>query len=202
MFFLARFLLCQPAYVPHGHSIMCHACTCKRVLGLPCLALPCLLNRHGHEKKSAMLLNKYREQEALGDENEVLDSKSAWGRRTRCWTATLSMTTFPFNQLQFLKSFTVQATCPFGIAKHARIRRWPSLLLRPKKLRVDGLNNEAVSTICTLLFYSDLFACRSVALYLGQFVSNRPSMEHINSSEIMTIDTYCGPQSVGFGAYR
>ena len=39
----------------------------------------------------------------------------------------------------------------------------------PKKLRVDGLNNKAVSTIYSLVFYSDLFACRSVALYLGQY---------------------------------
>ena len=154
--FLACSLLCQPAYVPHGHSIMCHACTCRRVLGLSCLALPCLLNRHGHQKKSAVLLNKCRKQEAQEEENEVLDSKAFDDNPSG------------FNQLQFMKSFTVHATCPFSIAKHARIRRCRSLL-RPKKLWVDGLNNKAVSTVYSLVFYSDLFACRSVALYLGQY---------------------------------
>ena len=61
-----------------------------------------------------------------------------------------------FNKHQFVKSFTVRAACPFSIAKHARIRRCRSLLC-PKKLRVDGLNNKAVSTIYSLVFYSDLF---------------------------------------------
>ena len=91
-----------------------------------CLASPCLLNRHGHQNKSAVLLNKYRKQETLEKEIEVLDGKA------------FNYDPSGFNQLH--------ASCTFSIADHARIWRGRSLLC-PKKLHVNGFNNKAVSTI-------------------------------------------------------
>ena len=112
-----------------------------------------------------MLLNKCTKQEEEEgeegekeeeEENEVFDSKAFDDNPSG------------FNQLQFVNSLTLHAACHFSIAKRARIRRC-RLLLRPKKLRVDSLNNKAVSTILSLVSFSDLFTCRSVALYLGQY---------------------------------
>ena len=133
----------------HAYAEGCLDCP-----ALPCLALPAESARP--TRKGAVLLNKCRKQGTLEEENEVSDSKAFDGNPSG------------FNQLQFVKSFTVHAACPFNIAKHARIRRCRSLLC-PKKLRVDGLNNRAVSTIYSLVLYIDLFASRSVALYLGQY---------------------------------
>ena len=150
--FLARSHLCQPAYVPHAHSIMYHACTCRIVLGLPCLALPCLLHQHCRKKKSAVLYNKYRKQEALDEENEVLDSKAFNGNP--------SVQPSPvFEELHCPRRMPLQ---------HSEACSDPALSVAVvlKKLRVD---DQAVSTIYYLVFYSDLCVCRSVALYLGQY---------------------------------
>ena len=103
-----------------------------------------------------------------------------------------------FNQLLSLTSFAVHAAFHLSIAKHARIRRCRSLLF-PEKLRVDGLSKKAAITTYRIFYSNDLFACRSAALHLGQYHSN--SHWNINESENLTIDIFCGPQSVWFGAY-
>lgn len=153
--------LCVSQLVPHRHSIMCHVCICRRMLGLPCMALPAEPARPQNEKGalSCVLRNIHRGQEAFAEKNEVLENKAFNDNPPR------------LNQLQFVKSFVVHAVCPFNIAEHARMRRYLSLLC-PKKLRVDGFNTKAVSTTCAILYYLNVSSMlqRLVCVPFGCFI--------------------------------
>lgn len=110
-------------------------CTCRRVLGLPCLALPAESARPPtRERLVVCAVEQIQETTSVVGKEQVLESKTFNDNPSR------------FNQLQFVKSFIVHAACLFSIAEHARIRRCLPLLC-PKQLQVDGLNNKAMSTI-------------------------------------------------------
>lgn len=75
-----------------------------------------------------------RKAEEMQQAGEALDSKSYNDDPDR------------YIRIQFTKGFIIHAACPFSIAEHPRVRKTLAVM-SPKKLKVDRLNNKAVSRV-------------------------------------------------------